>query len=94
MGKFPLDLFNFRVGDCPSDESLERADSVAEVGSLESLCRLADRPLLETEGNERSVRIRLSVLIQMCGAVYTYGVARLDTSFVMMSIPRCLATPI
>jgi len=28
------------------------------------------------------------------GQKFTYGVARLDTSFTMMSIPRCLATPI
>ena len=34
MGEFCLDFLNLRVVDCATDETLEGADGVAEVGDL------------------------------------------------------------
>ena len=54
MGEFLFDLLDFGVGHCPSDETFEGADGIAEIGSLNALCRFANRPLLDTERDKGS----------------------------------------
>ena len=51
-----LDISNLGVVNCSSNNAFEGADSVAEVGALESLCRLSDGSLFYTERDERSRR--------------------------------------
>ena len=51
-----LNISNLGVVNCSPNNALEGADSVAEVGALESFCRLSNGSLFYAERDERSRR--------------------------------------
>lgn len=86
-------LFIVEIGveDGATDEPFERSDGVSEVGRLLGLCGLADSTLFGPKGDERTGGCSSD---ERGGEKGTHGVARLETSLTMMSMPRFLATPI
>lgn len=54
MGEFPLNLLNLGIGYRSSDETLQGPNSVAKVGSLESLCAFSKSAPLGPEADEGS----------------------------------------
>lgn len=94
--EFAFDGVDVRIVKRATNETLERANGVSKVGSFLGLCRLTNGALLGAKANEgtRDKCLRGERERERKKEKETHGVARLETSLVMISTPRRRATPI
>jgi hypothetical protein len=93
--EFLLDGLDVGIMESSAYKPLQRTDGVLEIGYLLCFGRFSNGSLLGAKSDKRAnaeKNLGYGIVLTLWRA--TYGVARLDTSLVMMSIPRCLATPI